>query len=96
MRKPRAINPWSVFSEVLVSLHRTIAFIDGFNLYHAIASLRRPELKWVNLKTLAAIFINTSIEQLEQALFPAFVGDLTGLSVNCPKEYTGQAIYAET
>ncbi len=66
MRKPRAINPWSVFSGFFVSLHRTIALIDGFNLYHAIAGLRRPELKWVNLKTLATTFINTSIEQLDE------------------------------
>jgi uncharacterized LabA/DUF88 family protein len=35
-------------------------------------------------------------EHLEQALFPAIVRDLIGLSVNCPKEYTSQAIYAET
>lgn len=35
-------------------------------------------------------------EHLEQALFPAIVKDLIGLSVNCPKEYTSQAIYAET
>ena len=40
-------------------LHRTIALIDGFNLYHAIASLRRPELKWVNLKILSGTFIKT-------------------------------------
>ena len=50
-------------------LHRTVALIDGFNLYHAIASLRRPELKWVNLKTLAGIFINTSMEQLDEVLY---------------------------
>lgn len=69
MRKPRAINPWSVFPGVLVPLHRTIALIDGFNLYHAIASLRRPELKWLNVKALAAIFINTSTEQLDEVFY---------------------------
>lgn len=81
MRKPRAINPWSVFSEVLVSLHRTIALIDGFNLYHAIAGLRRPELKWVNLKTLAAIFINTSIEQLDEVFYFTAYADHVAASV---------------
>jgi len=69
MRKPRAINPWSVFSGVFVPLQRTVALIDGFNLYHAIAGLHRPELKWVNLKILAGIFINTSTEQLDEVFY---------------------------
>src|SRR5665213_4427847 len=32
---------------------RVACYIDGFNLYHAIADLRRPHLKWVNLWALA-------------------------------------------
>ncbi|MEO1595770.1 MAG: NYN domain-containing protein [Pseudomonadota bacterium] len=32
---------------------RTIAYIDGFNLYHAVKDLNRPELKWVNLWSLS-------------------------------------------
>ena len=31
---------------------RIIAYIDGFNLYHAIADLNRPALKWLDLKAL--------------------------------------------
>lgn len=31
---------------------RFIAYVDGFNLYHAIDDLRRPELKWLDLQGL--------------------------------------------
>ena len=88
MRKPRAINPWSVLSGVLVSLHSTIALIDGFNLYHAIASLRRPELKWLNVKALAAIFINTSTEQLDEVFyFTAYADHVAAPVLQAQKTY---------
>lgn len=32
-------------------------YIDGFNLYHAIRGLNRPELKWLNLQALANSFL---------------------------------------
>lgn len=32
-------------------------YVDGFNLYHAIAELGSPKLKWVNLLTLAKSFL---------------------------------------
>lgn len=32
-------------------------YVDGFNLYHAIQALDRPELKWLNLKELATGFL---------------------------------------
>ena len=48
---------------------RVISFIDGFNLYHAINNLRRPELKWVNLKTLSQVFLKPQSEQLIQVLY---------------------------
>lgn len=32
---------------------RTIVYVDGFNLYHAIDNLHRPHLKWVDLRALA-------------------------------------------
>lgn len=69
MRKPRAINPWSVFFQTSMPLHRTIVLIDGFNLYHAIASLHRPELKWVDLRALSGVFINTSLEKLDEVFY---------------------------
>ena len=36
---------------------RVVAFIDGFNLYHAIDKLGRDHLKWINLRRLMEIFI---------------------------------------
>lgn len=35
---------------------RTIAYIDGFNVYHAIDALGRPHLKWVDLWSLVDSF----------------------------------------
>ena len=35
---------------------RVIAFVDGFNLYHAIHDTGQDHLKWVNLKSLCAEF----------------------------------------
>jgi uncharacterized LabA/DUF88 family protein len=35
---------------------RVSAFIDGFNLYHAISNLRADHLKWVNLRRLCENF----------------------------------------
>ena len=32
---------------------RAAFYIDGFNLYHAVDNLKRPYLKWLNLKSLA-------------------------------------------
>ena len=32
---------------------RTIVYIDGFNLYHAVDDLNEPHLKWVNLWSLS-------------------------------------------
>jgi len=33
--------------------NRVIAYIDGFNFYHAIDELKKPHLKWVNLWSVA-------------------------------------------
>ncbi len=48
---------------------RVISFIDGFNLYHAIDKLRRPELKWLNLITLSQTFIKPLSEKLVTAYY---------------------------
>ena len=36
---------------------KVAVYIDGFNLYHAIDGLNRPQLKWLNLATLARSFV---------------------------------------
>lgn len=41
-------------------VERAIAYIDGFNLYHAIADLNKPHLKWCNLWSLSSSFLYTS------------------------------------
>lgn len=34
-------------------MRRVIVYVDGFNLYHAIDDLKRPHLKWLDLRALA-------------------------------------------
>jgi uncharacterized LabA/DUF88 family protein len=41
-------------------LPRVVAFIDGFNLYHALDELRAPHLTWVNLRKLSERFARQS------------------------------------
>src|SRR5690606_8065302 len=60
---------------------RVIAYIDGFNLYHSIAELRRPALKWVNLWNLCDSIVRTG-EKLEAVnYFSAFyTSSVTGFA----------------
>ena len=48
---------------------RVIAFIDGFNLYHAIARLKRPHLNWIDLKNLSQLFVKSQSEELMQIFY---------------------------
>jgi uncharacterized LabA/DUF88 family protein len=34
-------------------MRKVVAYVDGFNLYHAIDDLRKPHLKWLDLHALA-------------------------------------------
>lgn len=43
---------------------RVAVYFDGFNLYHAIADLNRPHLKWVNLRKLAQLLIKTKTQRV--------------------------------
>lgn len=61
-----------------MSRKRVISFIDGFNLYHAIANLQRPELKWINLKALSQVFIKSHSEELKDVYyFSAFADHIS-------------------
>ena len=53
-------------------MKRTIAYVDGFNLYHAIDDLRRPELKWLDLKALATSLARESEVVVEVNYFSAY------------------------
>ncbi|MBD9508147.1 NYN domain-containing protein [Ensifer sp. ENS07] len=48
---------------------RSAFYIDGFNLYHAIADLNQPYLKWCNLWKLAQIVIPSRSETLAKVTF---------------------------
>ena len=51
---------------------RTIAYIDGFNLYHAIDALDQPHLKWVNLWSLVASFLREGQELVAVNYYSAY------------------------
>ncbi len=69
MRKPRAPARGFFLSGSSMQRTRVISFIDGFNLYHAIDKLQRPELKWVNLKALSQIFLKSYSEELIEVFY---------------------------
>lgn len=48
---------------------RVQAFVDGFNLYHAIASLQQNHLKWVNLRSLVATFTDPAVHDLREVFY---------------------------
>ena len=51
---------------------KTIAYVDGFNLFHAIDELGRPELKWVNLWSLSESLLREGEELVEVNYFSAY------------------------
>jgi uncharacterized LabA/DUF88 family protein len=55
------------------------AFIDGFNLYHAIDDLQQNHLKWVNLRTLMECFTDPGVHEIGKVYyFSAFATWLPG------------------
>jgi uncharacterized LabA/DUF88 family protein len=51
---------------------RVACYIDGFNLYHAIADLDKPHLKWVDLQALAASLCRKGEDLVKVAYFSAY------------------------
>jgi uncharacterized LabA/DUF88 family protein len=51
---------------------RIIAYIDGFNLYHAIHDLRRPALKWLDFKALVISLARDGETVIEVNYFSAY------------------------
>lgn len=43
---------------------RVVCFVDGFNLYHSIVKLKNPYLKWLNLWSLASVFVPKQTHEL--------------------------------
>lgn len=50
-------------------MKRVKCFVDGFNLYHAIADLKLNHLKWLNLHKLAQAFIRPTQEVLDAVFY---------------------------
>ena len=50
---------------------RIIAFIDGYNIYHAIDKLNQDYLKWLNLKTLIEQYVHHPSEEIIDIYFTA-------------------------
>lgn len=48
---------------------RVKCFVDGFNLYHAVADLKINHLKWLNLRKLTEAFIKPTQEVLESVFY---------------------------
>ena len=48
---------------------KVAVYVDGFNLYHGLANLLTPHLKWLNLKSLAEKFIDHNIESIEKVYY---------------------------
>lgn len=51
---------------------RVTAFIDGFNLYHALDDTRLHHLKWVNLRSLCEAYISPSDTLTDVLYFSAY------------------------
>jgi hypothetical protein len=56
----------------IFSLRRVIAYVDGFNLYHAIDELRKPHLKWVDLFALAESLCGSNESLVGVSYFSAY------------------------
>ena len=48
---------------------RVQCFVDGFNLYHAVLKLRKPHLKWFNLRELIGNFIDPNVHDLRDIYY---------------------------
>ena len=44
-------------------------YIDGFNLYHAIKNLNRPELKWLDLRVVCESFIDPKEQEIKSIYY---------------------------
>ena len=68
-------------------MERAIAYVDGFNLYHAIDALNRPHLHWVNLWTIATSFLREGQTLSAVNYYSAYATWLPGTSTR-HRQYT--------
>ncbi len=48
---------------------RIICFVDGFNMYHALKELRKPHLKWLDLRLLFSHLTRRKSQIITQIFF---------------------------
>jgi len=53
-------------------MSRVACYVDGFNLYHAIDDLKKPHLKWVDLRALAQSLCRQGESLVKIAYFSAY------------------------
>lgn len=68
MRPPRIPYLWFFFG-VKLERERVICFVDGFNLYHALDALKKPYLKWLDLRKLFSHLTKSKSQIITQILF---------------------------
>ena len=61
-----------------VQMSRVACYVDGFNLYHAIAELNEPHLNWLDIKALAQSLCRDGESIVNVAYFSAYATWLTG------------------
>jgi uncharacterized LabA/DUF88 family protein len=57
---------------------RVGCYIDGFNLYHAVHDLKKPHLKWLDLRALAESLCRNGEQLVKVAYFSAYATWLPG------------------
>ena|SRR3990167_2359658 len=57
---------------------RVACYVDGFNLYHAVADLNKPHLKWLNIWALAESLCRPGENLAKVAYFSAYATWLPG------------------
>lgn len=67
-------------------MSRVGCYVDGFNLYHAIEALGRPDLKWLSLSTLARSYLRDR-DTLEGVLYFTAVMKWNPEKANRHREY---------
>jgi uncharacterized LabA/DUF88 family protein len=70
-------------------MKRVIVYVDGFNLYHAIDSLRKPHLKWLNLRSLSESLLRDDEKLTSVKYFSAFATWL-------PDAYARHRVYVDS
>jgi hypothetical protein len=60
---------------------RVFLYVEGFNLYHGLHNLKKPRLKWLNLRSLAEKFIGPQKETFEKIYYFSSVATFMGKEI---------------